>query len=152
MDIRQRIPGVRPGHWIVECDRCGREIWSDEARKTWDGLLVCVEDWEPRHPQEMIKGRADRQSVPNPGSEPADAFTGNFSTPLTANAASGATSLTVSSTTNFVAGHRVMIMLNSGALHHTTIVSVDSAVGLTITTGLAGAAASGNIVTDLGSA
>lgn len=74
MDVLGRVPGIRPGFWIVECDRCGREIWSDEARKEWTGLLVCRDDWEPRHPQEFVKGRADRQSVPNPRPTPEDVF------------------------------------------------------------------------------
>lgn len=74
MEVKGRTPGIRPGMYVVECDRCGREIWSDEAHKTWEGLLVCFEDWEPRHPQEYVRGKPDRQRVPNPRPQPADIF------------------------------------------------------------------------------
>jgi hypothetical protein len=33
-------------------------------RKTWEGLWVCKEDWEPKHPQLSIKAKQDDQSVP----------------------------------------------------------------------------------------
>jgi len=32
------------------CDSCGRKITNKEARKRWDGLVVCQNDWEPKHP------------------------------------------------------------------------------------------------------
>jgi hypothetical protein len=36
-------------------------------RKRWDGLLVCRKDWEPRHPQELIRVPAETgQNVPDP--------------------------------------------------------------------------------------
>jgi len=30
----------------------------------WDGFIVCKEDWEARHPQDFIKAKTDRISVP----------------------------------------------------------------------------------------
>jgi hypothetical protein len=27
--------------------------------KTWDGKIVCPNDWEPRHEQDFVRGRAD---------------------------------------------------------------------------------------------
>lgn len=74
MKIEGRLPGIRPGEWIVECQRCGREIWSSEARKEWTGLIVCRDDYEQRNAQEFVRGRADRQSVPNPRAPPQDIF------------------------------------------------------------------------------
>ena len=53
-------PGYQPGnHWVI-CDRCGFAYRNSEVRKTWDGLVVCKEDWEPRHPQDLLRGREDR--------------------------------------------------------------------------------------------
>lgn len=61
-----RNPGYRPGnHWVV-CDRCGFDIRASEARETWDGLVVCPEDWEPRHPQDFVRGREDKQAAEDP--------------------------------------------------------------------------------------
>ena len=56
------------------CDRCGFTIRSSEARKTWDGLMVCAEDWEPRHPQDFVRGKDDKQSVPVARPRPTDVF------------------------------------------------------------------------------
>ena len=39
-------------------------------RKRWDGLLVCPEDFEPRHPQLSLRVRGDKQSVPMPRPDP----------------------------------------------------------------------------------
>ena len=43
-------------------------------RKRWDGLLVCKEDYEPRHPQLSLKVHGDKQTVPIPRPEAADQF------------------------------------------------------------------------------
>ena len=62
-----------PGDHYVICDRCGCKIRRSQARKTWEGLLVCPKDWEPKHPQLSMIARADKQSVidarPDVGSE-----------------------------------------------------------------------------------
>ncbi len=38
---------------------------------TWDGKLVAIKYWEPRHPQDIIRPKADNQSVPiaKPGAD-----------------------------------------------------------------------------------
>ena len=56
------------------CDRCGREMRSSEGRREWTGLVVCPEDFDYRHPQDFVRGRADRQNVPNPRPEATDVF------------------------------------------------------------------------------
>jgi len=56
------------------------------------------------------------------------------------------TVLTVTDSTGMTAGDQVGVMLDDKTLHWTTIVSVDSTTQITITTGLTGAAASGNAV------
>jgi hypothetical protein len=61
--MKFRLPHYRPGEHLVVCDRCGFTLYSGEAKKTWDGLIVCPEDWEPRHPQDFVRGRKDQQSV-----------------------------------------------------------------------------------------
>lgn len=44
-----------PGNWKVTCHVCGFWYPSSEIRRRWDGLLVCGDDWETRHPQTLIK-------------------------------------------------------------------------------------------------
>ena len=54
-----RSPGYVPGtHWLT-CDRCGFDYKEEEMRLTWDGLMVCLEDWEPRNEQEFLRPIAD---------------------------------------------------------------------------------------------
>lgn len=56
-------PGYIPGdHW-VECSRCGFDCRASQAKKEWNGLVVCPKCWEPRHPQDFIRGRTDDQAA-----------------------------------------------------------------------------------------
>jgi hypothetical protein len=57
------------------CDRCGVKVKASETRKEWTGWIVCKKDcWEPRHPQEFVRGKRDNQRVQNPRPEPTDNF------------------------------------------------------------------------------
>jgi len=58
----------------VICDRCGFKKKSFEVRKEWTGFYVCKECWEPRHPQDFVRGRRDRQVPYVNRPEPADVF------------------------------------------------------------------------------
>lgn len=52
------------GQWNVICQRCGFKHKSGNIRKEWTGLMVCKSCWEPRHPQDFVTGRADKQAPP----------------------------------------------------------------------------------------
>ena len=57
----------RPGDFLRDCDRCGETVYASETKKQWDGLIVCaVGCFEERHPQDFVRGRKDRQNVPDP--------------------------------------------------------------------------------------
>jgi hypothetical protein len=58
------------GQWNAICDRCGLEFKSSQLRLEWTGLRVCEADWEPRHPQDGVRGKADRQAPPWVRAEP----------------------------------------------------------------------------------
>lgn len=67
------------GQWNAICDRCGCKYKSGKMRKEWTGKMVCRgadtnDCWEPRHPQDLVRGRADNQSTPWNRSEPEDTF------------------------------------------------------------------------------
>lgn len=66
-----------PGDHYVYCDRCGFKTRRSQARRTWDGLLVCAADWEPRHPQDMVRPRAERQAIKDARPEPEWVFLGD---------------------------------------------------------------------------
>lgn len=47
------------GQWNCICDRCGFQFKSAELKKEWTGRMVCGGCWEPRHPQDLIRVRAE---------------------------------------------------------------------------------------------
>jgi hypothetical protein len=65
---------LKLGDWNVICDSCGRKYKASTMRKRWDGLLVCKEDYEVKHPQLSLKVRGDKQQVPIPRPEATDQF------------------------------------------------------------------------------
>lgn len=70
------VSGYIPGDFWRICERCGAKTRSSKTYRTWDGLYVCHDDFETRHPQDFVRGRKDLQNVPNPRPEPAHIFVG----------------------------------------------------------------------------
>lgn len=64
----------RPGSFNLICDVCGKKVKADEAKHRWDGLIVCKDDWELRHPLDFIKARVDKIIVPYARPRPPDIF------------------------------------------------------------------------------
>jgi len=63
------------GDWNAFCDVCNFKLKASKLRKRWDGLMVCKEDWEPRHAQDLIKGPVGPESrVPWTRPEKPDRF------------------------------------------------------------------------------
>lgn len=47
------------GAWNAVCDQCGRGFKNYNLYKEWDGLRVCAECLDPRHPQELQRPMPD---------------------------------------------------------------------------------------------
>ena len=68
------------GDYNAICDRCGYKRKASDMRPQWNNLFVCVDTcWEPRHPQDFVRGKKDKQRVPVPRPESTD----KFYTPIT---------------------------------------------------------------------
>lgn len=52
------------GDWNAACWRCGAKRKASTMRRQWQGYYVCPEHWEPRHPQDFVRGVPDNPSVP----------------------------------------------------------------------------------------
>ena len=52
------------GEWNLICDVCGKKIKSGKSRHRWDGFVVCEGCYEERHPQDFVRARVDKISVP----------------------------------------------------------------------------------------
>lgn len=55
------------------CDRTGFKVPVGELAKEWNGGMVRRESWEPRHPQDFVRGRPERAKG-SPRPEQADTF------------------------------------------------------------------------------
>ena len=66
------------GSFNVICDVCGRQYRAFQLTQRWDGLMVCQGDWEPRQPQDFVRGVADKMAPPWTRPEPADTFINPF--------------------------------------------------------------------------
>ena len=63
---KTRNPGWQANnHWVV-CDRCGFAIRAKDSKTTWDGLVVCPDDWEVRHPQDFVRSVKDNSQPVGP--------------------------------------------------------------------------------------
>lgn len=56
------------------CDECGFKYKQSELRRRWDGLMVCKQDWEPRQPQDFVRGVQDQKPLPFTRPEAPDTF------------------------------------------------------------------------------
>jgi hypothetical protein len=63
------------GDWNIICDVCSVKTKASKTRKRWDGFQVCSECYETRHPQDFIRARNDKISVPFTRSQVQDTFT-----------------------------------------------------------------------------
>lgn len=57
----------RIGDYRVVCDYSGMNCWASETVQTWNGYRVhrrFVGQEQQRHPQDLVRGKPDNQSVP----------------------------------------------------------------------------------------
>lgn len=72
----------KPGDFYRICDRSGFKRRASKTRKEWDGYMVRNESWEVRHPQDLVRGVSDDQSVPEARPRPATVFV-DYAHPVT---------------------------------------------------------------------
>lgn len=63
------------GDFNAACDMCGKKFKASMLRKNWMGLMVCERDYEPRQPQDFVRGVADIQTPPWTRPQPDPVFT-----------------------------------------------------------------------------
>jgi hypothetical protein len=138
-----------PGDFYRICDRTGFKVRSSLTRKEWTGRIVRSDSYEPRQPQDFVRGIADVQSVPDPRPYPLDTFIGPLGTVLTVSAAQGATNLSVFSSIRMLSGDTVTVMMDNGEQHRTTLNSVPDTQTIVLTAGLRYRASAGAEVIDI---
>lgn len=49
----------------ITCDVCSKKIKVEDSARRWDGFQVCKATcWEERQPQDFVRSRQDKISVP----------------------------------------------------------------------------------------
>ena len=54
-------PGYTPGNYWLICDRTGLPMRLSDARQEWNGLVVHKDEYETRHPQDLLRTRRTEQ-------------------------------------------------------------------------------------------
>ena len=52
------------GQWNLICDVCSVKYKAGKAKHRWDGFIVCPNCYEQRHPQDFVRTKQDKISVP----------------------------------------------------------------------------------------
>lgn len=52
------------GEWNLICDVCSIKYKASKAKQRWDGFIVCPNCYEQRHPQDFVRSRQDKITVP----------------------------------------------------------------------------------------
>lgn len=106
-------------------------------------MIVCLADFEERHPQDFVTGLADHQGVPDPRPEPVDTLIGPLMTTTTAVSLPGTSVLTVESSVRFLAGDRIGVSLDDGSTCRAVVGSAPDTTSLALTAALPGRVPSG---------
>lgn len=116
----------RSGQFYRADDRTGFPQYADRTRKQWDNLIVDESVWEPRQPQDLVRGVKDVQSVEDARPLPAPEFTGPFWTTVTAHLLPRTNLIPVESFAGFRIGDTIAVMtaLDGGTLHRSTIINI----------------------------
>ena len=137
----------RPGSFYRTDDRTGFPQRAERTKKEWTGLIVDENVWEPRHPQDLVKGVKDVQSVPDARPLGPNQYVGPISVATTAAAVIGQTSIPVQTVAGFYNGAKVGCMLDTGVVFFTTIASAPIGANLVLANGLPYSMAMGNLIT-----
>lgn len=62
---------LKLGDYNAQCFECGRKFKFSMLKQHWKGYYVCPDHWEPRQPQDFVRGSVDNQSVPYAQPQPA---------------------------------------------------------------------------------
>jgi hypothetical protein len=130
-------------------DRTGFATRAESTRQEWTGLIVEKGRWEPRQPQDFVKGVVDDQTVPLPRPRSIDAYDGPLHTFITVQASIGDVLINVNNTSRMYAGDNIELVLDNGELLQTFIVQVASPTTLRLNNPLPWAASVNNDLTNL---
>lgn len=125
-----------PGSFYRIDDRTGFKVRAEKTKAEWTGLIVRDQSWEPRQPQDFVKGVRDDQSVPFPRPRQTDKFQGPLCTTIAVAGNAGDQIIYVRSSIRMAVGDVLNVMLDSGSNLVCTIVDIPSTVSVQISPSL----------------
>lgn len=135
------------GSFYRKDDISGFPQHAEKTQKMWNNLYATGTIWNPRQPQDLVKGVKDNQSVLDARPLPPDQFAGPVYIQLSESAAIGATHIYVESLVGLRVGTTVGIMMDTGVLFQALLISIDAGGEfITIGSPLPRPAASGNLL------
>lgn len=151
----------KPGSFYRICQRTGFAERAERTQKEWNNLIVRTKSWEPRQPQDLVRGVRDIQTVPEPRPRSPNVFVG-VQTTLTADATGPDFNsdfspdfgpsyyfVVVASVAGFTVGNFVSILLDNQDVWTTMLIGIDaSALYLFLQNPLPSKASAGNFVYD----
>lgn len=114
----------QPGSFYRTDDRTGFPQRAERTRKEWNGLIVDEARWEPRQPQDLVRGVPDRQSVPEPRPLAPNVYVGPIYGQLASAASPQAGTVILDSTAGIDAGDEVGIVQTDGSIFNTTTLAI----------------------------
>lgn len=130
-------------------DLSGFTVRAERTKKMWTNTIRRTQSWEPRQPQDFVKGVRDDQTVPEPRPRQLDQFQGPLGTKLIAPFivnAIGPWLLSVDNSTRFFIGDTLSVMTNLGEMSKVTIIDVPNIHLVQINKSLSYSANAGNVV------
>jgi hypothetical protein len=114
----------KPGSFYRTDDRTGFPQRAEKTRKEWTGVIVDGKVWEPRQPQDLVKGVPDIQAVPDPRPLGSNVFVGPIYLQITADVAALHYVIPVNSVAYVTPGDTCAVILYDGSLFHTVITGI----------------------------
>jgi hypothetical protein len=139
----------RHGSFYRTDDRSGFPTRAENTRKQWNGVWTDERFWEPRQPQDLVRGVPDLQNVPEARPKPQPVYTGPQSEEITASLAVGANLIPVENTIGLQAGHKVGIMLSTNQYFFTYILDFIGGLAVLLNP-LPNTVPAANLITDFG--
>jgi len=131
------------GDHLFLCQRCGWKFWRSECRKECDGLIVCEDCYDEKHPQENVRSRPD--NIKAGVAEPAD-VTLDTETAIATAGALGDTTIDVDSIEDMSDGDYIAVKLDNGDYQWTTVSGTPTGTTVTIAAALTDSVAVDNKV------
>lgn len=111
----------RPGSFYRVDDRTGFPQRAERTKQQWDNLIVDEGVWEPRQPQDFVRGVPDKQNVPDARPDSPPAFEGPLYYTLAATAPPLATVIDLQDASGIAIGDYLGIVLEDGSIFQTIV-------------------------------